>query len=122
MEAEFQQLRVVVEGDQILATPVSEKFADPGIQEQIFKDFARLPTLEAKHIVLDLRAVKYFEGTIPGQLLRLSEAIKASGASLTVLAAPNICEVLQMLQLDRKFKVSESADLSSATELRFRSP
>ena len=122
MEAEFQQLRVVVEGDQILATPVSEKFADPGIQEQIFKDFARLPMLEAKHIVLDLRAVKYFEGTIRGQLLRLSEAIKASGASLTVLAAPNICEVLQMLQLDRKIKVSESADFSSAAELRFRSP
>ncbi len=108
MSAEFRILTVVDEENSVRATTSCDSLADTNIQDSLFQDFDQLATLGSKPVILDLRSVKFFEGTVPGKLLRLSDAVIATGGSLTVLAAPNICEVLKMLQLDRKFKINET--------------
>jgi len=108
MDGEFRILTVVADQTNVRATTSCENLSDSKVMEAIFDDFEFLAKLGSKPVTLDLRSVKFFEGTVPGKLLRLSEAISAAGGALTVLAAPNICEVLKMLQLDRKFKINES--------------
>jgi len=108
MTDEFRVLTVAAEETTVRATTSCDSLADTKVQELLFQEFDRLAALGAKPVILDLRSLKFFEGTVPGKLLRLSEALNAAGGSLTVLAAANICEVLQMLQLDKKFSVNES--------------
>lgn len=117
MTDEFRVLTVTADETTVRATTKCDSVADTKIQEVLFQEFNRLATFGSIPVILDLRSLKYFEGTVPGKLLRLSEALTAAGGSLTVLAATNICEVLQMLQLDRKFKVGESEEPAARFKL-----
>lgn len=108
MTDEFRLLTVAAGETTVRATTSCDSLADTKLQELLFHEFDRLAEVDAKTVILDLRSLKFFEGTVPGKLLRLSDALTAAGGTLTVLAAPNICGVLQMLQLDKKFKVGES--------------
>lgn len=117
MTAEFRLLTVITDETCVRATTKGDSLSDSKIQDALFEDFEQLAQISAKPVILDLRSVKFFEGTVPGKLLRLSDALSVAGRSLTVLAAPNICEVLKMLQLDRKFKISDSEQPSDLFKL-----
>jgi anti-anti-sigma regulatory factor len=117
MSPEFQLLTIVDKECELRATLAINKMADTKTQSLLFADFELIAGMGARSIVLDLRSLQFFEGTVPGKLLKLSNAVQQAGGSLTVLAASNVCEVLRLLQLDRKFKISDSEEASGLFKL-----
>ncbi len=108
MTDEFQVLKVVFEDSLVRATLTSEKLTDDELRKRLERDLELLALKGSVPVTLDMRSAKFMDGTIPGRLMKLSDSISAAGGALTVLAAANICEVLRLLHLDKKFRVAES--------------
>ena len=105
MSLTYKTLSVSVENDAAQARLLSTDLKDRRVLTEFFADLELLSQLAVPRISLDLSAAGFLDGTVPGKLVGLAQALNVSGTDLEIVTSPGVGEVLRLLNLEQRLKV-----------------
>jgi anti-anti-sigma regulatory factor len=113
MSVTYKTLNVSVENDKAIARLMSPELRDRRVLTEFFADLELLSQLAVPRICLDLSVAGFLDGTVPGKLVGLAQALNVTGTDLEVVTSPGVAEVLRLLNLEQMLKLQSPEDPSA---------
>jgi len=112
LNAEFDLLMVQTIGDTLIAKLPIARVVGNELAARLDQDFQRLVTRCRSAVILDLRAVQSFDGSLFPRLLRLKKNLEESSTPLTACVEGSLREVVKIIRQEQILEVvSEIKDI-----------
>jgi anti-anti-sigma regulatory factor len=113
MSVTYKTLNVSIENGKANARLLSPELKDRRVLTDFFSDLELLAQLAVPRIRLDLSVASFLDGTVPGKLVGLAQALNVTGTDLEIVTSPGVGEVLRLLNLEQMLKLQSPEDPSA---------
>jgi anti-anti-sigma regulatory factor len=110
MSLTYKTLSVSLDNDTAQARLLANELKDRQVLTEFFADLELLSQMAVPRIRLDLSVASFLDGTVPGKLVELAQALSLTGTDLEIVTSPGVGEVLRLLKLDQMLKVRSPDD------------
>jgi anti-anti-sigma regulatory factor len=110
MSITYKTLNVSIDNDKAHARLLSPELKDRRVLSDFFADLELLSQLAIPRICLDLSVASFLDGTVPGKLVGLAQALNVTGTDLEVVTSPGVGQVLRLLNLEQMLKLQSPED------------